>query len=88
MFTDKKFGQKALELEALDVTLILARKNLCHSQNLLHCLWALRVFASSGKQLNCGSLEGFQIWTGAPRNHLGVWLEGGLGWRTDVIPTR
>ncbi|XP_005077924.4 cytosolic carboxypeptidase 4 [Mesocricetus auratus] len=44
---DKKFGQKALELEALDVTLILARKNLFHSQNLLHCLWALRVFASS-----------------------------------------
>ncbi|XP_053437701.1 cytosolic carboxypeptidase 4 isoform X1 [Nycticebus coucang] len=44
---DKKFGQKALELEALDVTLILARKNLCDSQNLLHCLWALRVFASS-----------------------------------------
>ncbi|XP_059952108.1 cytosolic carboxypeptidase 4 [Mesoplodon densirostris] len=44
---DKKFGQKALELEALDVTLILARKNLSHSQNLLHCLWALRVFAFS-----------------------------------------
>ncbi|XP_060223364.1 cytosolic carboxypeptidase 4 isoform X2 [Meriones unguiculatus] len=44
---DKKFGQKALESEALDVTLILARKNLSHSQNLLHCLWALRVFASS-----------------------------------------
>ncbi|XP_072593350.1 cytosolic carboxypeptidase 4 isoform X3 [Vulpes vulpes] len=44
---DKKFGQKALELEALDVTLILARKNLSHSQNLLHCLWALRVFAAS-----------------------------------------
>ncbi|XP_040113065.1 cytosolic carboxypeptidase 4 [Oryx dammah] len=44
---DKKFGQKALELEALDVTLILARKNLYHSQNLLHCLWVLRVFASS-----------------------------------------
>ncbi|XP_021571018.1 cytosolic carboxypeptidase 4, partial [Carlito syrichta] len=44
---DKKIGQKALELEALDVTLILARKNLSHSQNLLHCLWALRVFASS-----------------------------------------
>uniref|UniRef100_G1PL51 tubulin-glutamate carboxypeptidase n=1 Tax=Myotis lucifugus TaxID=59463 RepID=G1PL51_MYOLU len=44
---DKKFGQKALELEALDVTLILARKNLSHSLNLLHCLWALRVFASS-----------------------------------------
>lgn len=49
MFADKKFGQKALELEALDVTLILARKNLSHSQNLLHCLWALRVFAGSGK---------------------------------------
>ncbi|KAM9090630.1 cytosolic carboxypeptidase 4 [Megaptera novaeangliae] len=44
---DKKFGQKALELEALDVTLILAKKNLSHSQNLLHCLWALRVFAFS-----------------------------------------
>ncbi|KAL1774134.1 cytosolic carboxypeptidase 4, partial [Sigmodon hispidus] len=44
---DKKFGQKALELEALDVTLILVRKNLSHSQNLLHCLWALHVFASS-----------------------------------------
>ncbi|XP_067552206.1 cytosolic carboxypeptidase 4 isoform X2 [Pseudorca crassidens] len=44
---DKKFGQKALEFEALDVTLILARKNLSHSQNLLHCLWALRVFAFS-----------------------------------------
>uniref|UniRef100_H0UWK9 tubulin-glutamate carboxypeptidase n=1 Tax=Cavia porcellus TaxID=10141 RepID=H0UWK9_CAVPO len=44
---DKKFGQKALELEALDVTLILARKNLSHSHKLLHCLWALRVFASS-----------------------------------------
>lgn len=56
VFTDKKFGQKALELEALDVTLILARKNLCHSQNLLHCLWALRVFAASGEWVNCGSL--------------------------------
>ncbi|EHH27565.1 hypothetical protein EGK_17798, partial [Macaca mulatta] len=44
---DKKIGRKALELEALDVTLILARKNLSHDQNLLHCLWALRVFASS-----------------------------------------
>ncbi|XP_068954645.1 cytosolic carboxypeptidase 4 [Petaurus breviceps papuanus] len=43
---DKKFGQKALELEALDVTLILARKNLSHNQNLIHCLWALQVFAS------------------------------------------
>uniref|UniRef100_A0A2K5DX33 Cytosolic carboxypeptidase 4 n=1 Tax=Aotus nancymaae TaxID=37293 RepID=A0A2K5DX33_AOTNA len=44
---DKRIGRKALELEALDVTLILARKNLSHGQNLLHCLWALRVFASS-----------------------------------------
>uniref|UniRef100_A0A4X2KDT3 tubulin-glutamate carboxypeptidase n=1 Tax=Vombatus ursinus TaxID=29139 RepID=A0A4X2KDT3_VOMUR len=43
---DKKFGKKALELEALDVTLILARKNLSHNQNLIHCLWALQVFAS------------------------------------------
>lgn len=47
--TDKRFGQKALELEALDVTLILARKNLTHGQNLLHCLWVLRAFASSGE---------------------------------------
>ncbi|XP_054999544.1 cytosolic carboxypeptidase 4 [Sorex araneus] len=44
---DKKFGQKALALEALDVTLILARKNLTHGQNLLHCLWVLRAFAVS-----------------------------------------
>ncbi|XP_069909561.1 cytosolic carboxypeptidase 4 [Oryctolagus cuniculus] len=43
---DKTIGQKALELEALDVTLILARKSLSHSQRLLHCLWALRVFAA------------------------------------------
>lgn len=64
MFLDKKFGQKALELEALDVTLILARKNLSHSQNLLHCLWALRVFASSGK---------FQTWVGTSGNHVVVW---------------
>ncbi|XP_055969890.1 cytosolic carboxypeptidase 4 [Sorex fumeus] len=44
---DKRFGQKALALEALDVTLILARKNLTHGQNLLHCLWVLRAFAAS-----------------------------------------
>nr|XP_020819087.1 cytosolic carboxypeptidase 4 [Phascolarctos cinereus] len=43
---DKEFGKKALELEALDVMLILARKNLSHNQNLIHCLWALQVFAS------------------------------------------
>lgn len=67
MFLDKKFGQKALELEALDVTLILARKNLSHSQNLLHCLWVLRVFASSGKLgwdtgKPCGGLGGMRVW--------------------------
>ncbi|XP_053128273.1 cytosolic carboxypeptidase 4 isoform X3 [Hemicordylus capensis] len=44
---DKKFGLKAQKLEAIDVTLSLARKNLNHSQNLTHCLWALQVFASS-----------------------------------------
>jgi len=70
VFLDKKFGQKALELEALDVTLILARKNLSHSQNLLHCLWALRVFASRGK---------FQTWVGIPRNYVVVWGSEGLG---------
>lgn len=69
VFLDKKFGQKALELEALDVTLILARKNLSHSQNLLHCLWALRVFASSGK---------FQAWVEMFGNHAVVWGSEGL----------
>lgn len=77
VFLDKKFGQKALELEALDVTLILARKNLSHSHNLLHCLWALRVFASSGK---------FQTWTGTPGDH--VIVEWGIAWRVHVIPFR
>lgn len=67
VFLDKKIGRKALELEALDVTLILARKNLSHGQNLLHCLWALRVFASSGKWLYCGSWgwlsnQGWDTW--------------------------
>ncbi|XP_045416410.1 cytosolic carboxypeptidase 4 [Lemur catta] len=71
---DKKFGQKALELEALDVTLILARKNLCDSQNLLHCLWALRVFASSvttGAMLGInGAMELiFEIVTPYTRKH-------------------
>ena len=79
MFIDKKYGQKALELEALDVTLILAKKNLSHSQNLLHCLWALRVFAFSGKQLNCGSLGV------ASRSGLGhletIW---GCGWKEGM----
>lgn len=69
MFLDKKFGQKALELEALDVTLILVRKNLSHSQNLLHCLWALRVFASRGK---------FQAWAGMSGNPVVVWGSEGL----------
>ncbi|XP_038603282.1 cytosolic carboxypeptidase 4 [Tachyglossus aculeatus] len=52
---DKKFGQKALELEAIDVTLILARKNLSQSQNLIHCLWALQVYASNA---NTGAMLG------------------------------
>ncbi|KAJ6662813.1 hypothetical protein lerEdw1_011017 [Lerista edwardsae] len=46
---DKKFGLKAQKLEAIDVTLSLARKNLGHKQNLTHCLWALQVYASSGE---------------------------------------
>ncbi|XP_066490845.1 cytosolic carboxypeptidase 4 isoform X2 [Tiliqua scincoides] len=44
---DKKFGLKAQKLEAIDVTLSLARKNLSHKQNLTHCLWALQVYSSS-----------------------------------------
>ncbi|XP_060116357.1 cytosolic carboxypeptidase 4 [Heteronotia binoei] len=44
---DKKFGLKAQKLEAIDVMLSLARKNLNHSQNLTHCLWVLRVYASN-----------------------------------------
>ncbi|XP_077173476.1 cytosolic carboxypeptidase 4 isoform X2 [Paroedura picta] len=44
---DKQFGLKAEKLEAIDVTLSLAKKNLNHSQNLTHCLWVLRVYASN-----------------------------------------
>ncbi|KAM5292296.1 cytosolic carboxypeptidase 4 [Ctenodactylus gundi] len=71
---DKKFGQKALELEALDVTLILARKNLSHSHNLLHCLWALRVFAinvTTGAMLGInGAMELlFKVITPYTRKH-------------------
>ncbi|XP_044300941.1 cytosolic carboxypeptidase 4, partial [Varanus komodoensis] len=44
---DKKFGLKAQKLEVIDTTLSLARKNLNHHWNLIHCLWALQVFASS-----------------------------------------
>ncbi|XP_074863146.1 cytosolic carboxypeptidase 4 isoform X2 [Carettochelys insculpta] len=44
---DRKFGQKVQKLEAIDVTLSLARKNLTHHLNLIHCLWVLRVYASS-----------------------------------------
>ncbi|KAL8197551.1 UNVERIFIED_CONTAM: Cytosolic carboxypeptidase 4 [Gekko kuhli] len=44
---DKKFGLKAQKLEAVDVMLSLIRKNLNHSQTLTHCLWVLRVYASS-----------------------------------------
>uniref|UniRef100_A0A8C8R814 tubulin-glutamate carboxypeptidase n=1 Tax=Pelusios castaneus TaxID=367368 RepID=A0A8C8R814_9SAUR len=44
---DKEFGLKVQKLEAIDVTLSLARKNLTHHLNLVHCLWVLRVYASS-----------------------------------------
>ncbi|XP_019332932.2 cytosolic carboxypeptidase 4 [Alligator mississippiensis] len=44
---DRKFGQRVQKLEAIDVTLSLARKNLGHHLHLIHCLWALRVYASS-----------------------------------------
>ncbi|XP_058012531.1 cytosolic carboxypeptidase 4 [Ahaetulla prasina] len=44
---DKKFGLKAQRLEAIDVTLSLARKNLHHHENLTHCLWALQIYASN-----------------------------------------
>ncbi|KAM3828309.1 cytosolic carboxypeptidase 4 [Vipera latastei] len=44
---DKKFGLKAQRLEAIDVTLSLARKNLNHHGNLTHCLWALQIYASN-----------------------------------------
>ncbi|XP_077685462.1 cytosolic carboxypeptidase 4 [Eretmochelys imbricata] len=44
---DRKFGLKVQKLDAIDVTLSLARKNLTHHLNLIHCLWVLRVYASS-----------------------------------------
>ncbi|XP_063170443.1 cytosolic carboxypeptidase 4 [Candoia aspera] len=44
---DKKFGLKAQRLEAVDVTLSLARKNLNRHENLTHCLWALQIYAST-----------------------------------------
>ncbi|KAM6426071.1 cytosolic carboxypeptidase 4 isoform 3-T3 [Liasis olivaceus] len=44
---DKKFGLKAKRLEAIDVTLSLARKNLNHLENLTHCLWVLQLYAST-----------------------------------------
>nr|XP_014426057.2 cytosolic carboxypeptidase 4 [Pelodiscus sinensis] len=44
---DRKFGLKVQNLEAIDVTLSLARKNLTHHLNLIHCLWVLRVYAST-----------------------------------------
>nr|XP_033776886.1 cytosolic carboxypeptidase 4 isoform X2 [Geotrypetes seraphini] len=44
---DRKFGLKAQKLEAIDVTLILTRKNLANFQNLTPCLWLLKVFASN-----------------------------------------
>uniref|UniRef100_A0A670Y683 AGBL carboxypeptidase 1 n=1 Tax=Pseudonaja textilis TaxID=8673 RepID=A0A670Y683_PSETE len=44
---DNKFGLKAQRLEAIDVTLSLARKNLHHHENLTHCLWVLQIYASN-----------------------------------------
>ncbi|XP_010221764.1 PREDICTED: cytosolic carboxypeptidase 4, partial [Tinamus guttatus] len=44
---DRKFGLKVQRLEATDVILSLTRKNLGHYLNLTHCLWVLRVCASS-----------------------------------------
>uniref|UniRef100_A0A8C6ZQ80 tubulin-glutamate carboxypeptidase n=1 Tax=Nothoprocta perdicaria TaxID=30464 RepID=A0A8C6ZQ80_NOTPE len=44
---DRKFGLKVQRLEATDLILSLARKNLGHHLNLTHCLWVLRVCASS-----------------------------------------
>uniref|UniRef100_A0A8C4JIH3 tubulin-glutamate carboxypeptidase n=1 Tax=Dromaius novaehollandiae TaxID=8790 RepID=A0A8C4JIH3_DRONO len=44
---DKKFGLKVQRSEATDVILSLARKSLGHHLKLTHCLWVLRVCASS-----------------------------------------
>ncbi|KAG8440676.1 hypothetical protein GDO86_006430 [Hymenochirus boettgeri] len=44
---DGKFGEKAQKLEAPDVTLSIARKNLTKFENLVPCLCALQVFASN-----------------------------------------
>ncbi|KAK2506511.1 hypothetical protein MC885_009859 [Smutsia gigantea] len=86
---DKKFGQKALELEALDVTLILARKNLSHSQNLLHCLWALRVFATSVTTAAMLGINGamellFKVITPYTRKHTRI-MRRELNSGTDLI---
>ncbi|MEE6503713.1 hypothetical protein FKM82_004911 [Ascaphus truei] len=43
---DGKFGEKAQKLEATDVTLSLARRNLTAFENLTPCLSALQVYAS------------------------------------------
>ncbi|XP_029430511.1 cytosolic carboxypeptidase 4 isoform X2 [Rhinatrema bivittatum] len=44
---DRKFGLKAQKLEAIDVTLSLARRNLTNFQNLTPCLWVLKVYAAN-----------------------------------------
>ncbi|KAE8618250.1 hypothetical protein XENTR_v10009333 [Xenopus tropicalis] len=44
---DGKFGEKAQKLEATDVTLSLARKNLTKLENLTPCILALQVYASN-----------------------------------------
>ncbi|KAM4675926.1 cytosolic carboxypeptidase 4 [Discoglossus pictus] len=44
---DGKFGEKAQKLEATDVTLSLARRNITKYENLTPCLWAMQVYASN-----------------------------------------
>ncbi|NXL91953.1 CBPC4 carboxypeptidase, partial [Alectura lathami] len=44
---DRKFGMKVQKAEATDVILSLTRRNLGHHLSLTHCLWVLRVCASS-----------------------------------------
>ncbi|OCT86804.1 hypothetical protein XELAEV_18020492mg [Xenopus laevis] len=52
---DGKFGEKAQKLEATDVTLSIARKNLTRYENLTPCILALQVYASN---VSVGSVLG------------------------------
>ncbi|OCT89754.1 cytosolic carboxypeptidase 4 [Xenopus laevis] len=52
---DGKFGEKAHKLEATDVTLSIARKNLTTYDNLTPCILALQVYASN---VSVGSVLG------------------------------